>query len=250
MKKLDCILLSLVYLLGTCSLTSCGKLTYEQSKNKLKDNFKVEEYLYLRDFDNSDVFEKYKYCYENAIEYCEPSKPYLKTTKKPNVVSYWEENRYENNFLYCFSTTEKEYFIDNNYTFYHFWALENKRILIFPNKQDNNKYSFSLVDEKIPDDFSGQFIENFVSLLEYDGSFGYVLSFYTQEFLDYTLSMLYNTDNLDYDIYFVKYEGGRLGFFFDIYLIPQEEKFSKNLVNKFAELGDFAYFDFDKIREN
>ncbi len=249
MKKLNCILLSLVYLLGTCSLTSCGKLTYEESKNKLKENFKVEDYLYLKDFDNSDIFEKFKYCYESAITYYEPSEPYLKTTEAPNVVDYWEENRHRNNFLYCFSTTEGEYFIENSYTFYHFWALQNKRILIFPNKKNNN-YSFSFVDEKIPDDDSGQFMENFVSLLEYNGSFGYVMSFNTQEFLNYTLSMLYNTDNLDYDIYFVKYEGGRLGFFFDIYLIPQEEKFSKEIVTKFAELGDFAYFDFERIREN
>lgn len=135
MKKLNCILLSLVYLLGTCSITSCGKLTYEESKNKLKENFKVEDYLYLKDFNNSDIFEKFKYCYESAITYYEPSEPYLKTTEAPNVVDYWEENRHRNNFLYCFSTTEGEYFIENSYTFYHFWALQNKRILIFPNKK-------------------------------------------------------------------------------------------------------------------
>ena len=63
-------------------------------------------------------------------------------------------------------------------------------------------------------------------------------------------NLLYNTDNFEYDIYFNKHDAKDVNIFFDMYLIPKDEKFSKDIVNKFVELGDFAYFDFEKIREN
>jgi hypothetical protein len=245
MKKLNCVLLSIVYILGTCSFTSCGKLTYEESQNKLKSNFKVEDYLYLKTFDNSDVFEKFPLVYIPDCIY-DTSNTYLKVTSTPELVDYFRYDPYYNDNLNYFSSDGKEYFINNNYNYYNYWSFKNKRILIYPNKIDNDLYSFCFTDSHI--ESFGQYIENWSSFIESNGVYGFVLTFCTQDFLDYTLSMLYNTNDFDYDIYFVKYEGNQYNFFCDIYLIPKDENFSKDIVIKFAELGNYAYFDMDAVR--
>ena len=249
MKKLNCVLLSIVYLLGTCSLTSCGKLTYEESQNKLKSNFKVEDYLYLKTFDNSDVFEKFPYIYDPWWIY-DTNKKYLKVTSVPELVYYYgvDGNKDANDFLkyFGYDGDERYYFSKNNYTYYNFWSFDEKRILIYPNKTDDNKYSFSFTDGMIGD--FGPNIGNWAALIESNGIFGFVLTFDDQDFLNYTLSMIYNTDNFDYDIYYIKYEPKHYELFCDMYLIPKDENFSKDIVIKFAELEDYAYFDMEAIR--
>lgn len=251
MKKLNCILSSLVYLLGTCSLTSCGKLTYEQSKNKLKENFKVEDYLYLKTFDNSDVFEKFKYTYDksNLFDY---TNTYTKITSVPELIEEFgeEEVSLTTDFMENFGSegNEKNYFNENNYKYYNFWAFNKKRILIYPYKNEDGKYGFCFTDSKLTN--YGQSTGNWASLIESNGIFGFVITFDNQEFLNYTLSMLYNTDNFDYDIYFLKHEVKYWGIFFDMYLIPKDENFSKYIIIKFAELGNYTYFDVEAIRNS
>lgn len=249
MKKINCILLSLVYILGTCSLTSCGKLTYEQSKNKLKENFKVEDYKYLKTFDNSNVFAKFELVYEESNLY-NPNITYTKVTTVPELVDYYgsKEVTLTTDFMNHFGSTgdEKDYFKKNNYSYYNFWAFNKKRILVYPNINSTGQYSFSFTDSMLTD--YGQSIGNWAALIESNGIFGFVITFDKQEFLDYSLSMIYNTDNFEYDIYFNKHDVKDANIFFDMYLIPKNEKFSKDIVNKFAELGDFAYFDVETLK--
>ena len=251
MKKVNCFLLSLISLLGSYSFTSCSKLTYEECKTKLKSNFKVEDYKYLKSFDNSNVFEKFELVYDKSNLY-DPINTYTKVTTVPELVDYYgsEEVTLTTDFMNYFGSTgdEKDYFRKNNYSYYNFWSFNKKRILIYPDKKENGQYSFSFTDSMLTD--YGQSIGNWAALIESNGIFGFVITFDKQEFLDYSLSMIYNTDNFEYDIYFNKHDAKDVNIFFDMYLIPKYEKFSKDIVNKFVELGDFAYFDFEKIREN
>lgn len=230
---------SIILLLTTLFMCSCSS-----SQSKLKERFDLEKYSEIKNLDINNFYsnEKYKMYYD-LYNYYE-KEAYFPLQTIPTLDSdYLTYDEYACATSLYFRDKAPRYMKDHGYNFYPSWSFDLVRIVFYPTISENG-CALKFKDAKVSSIVS---LQNIVSVIENNGVFGYQMNILDQEYLYAVLSILYNCNDLQYDIYVV--DGPRQeGLYADVYFIPQDNKFSKDIVDEFLKIDTCFYFDKEGLK--
>lgn len=223
-----------LFLLSTLFLCSCSS-----SQGKLKERFDLEKYSKIKNIDVNNFYsnDKYKMFYDCYAYF--DKEAYFPLQTIPALDSdYLTYDEYVCVTSLYFRDKAPTYMKDHGYNFYPSWSFDLVRIVFYPTISENGciiKFKDAQVSSIVS-------LQNIVSVIENNGVFGYQMNILDQEYLYAVLSVLYNCNDLPYDIYVV--DGPRQeGLYADVYFIPQDNKFSKDIVDEFLKIDTCFYFD-------
>lgn len=255
MKKIFKNLIILTTIFSSLNLYSCNNSSSSDSlkdtKTKLKERFKVDDFLKVKQ--DELIYDYYGMKYDEGLDgVLVNGDPFINLTKKPEYNEYYLQSKNKVDDVIYFSQHEY-YFNYNGYKYYSNGFLEEP-IYLYPNVI-NDKYTFSF--RYITSGTNQTLYPSFADVLEYNGTYGYVFKVCQLSFFTFYLTQLaYNTPNFPFDIYCVEdtiyYSDGKTyNGVINIFLIPQDDKFSKEIVNKIYEIGENSYLvDLEAIKNS
>lgn len=224
----------ILFLLSNLFLCSCSS-----TQNKLKERFDLEKYKEIKNIDVNNFYtnEKYKNYYEFYNYY--EKEAYFPLQTIPTLDSdYFTYDEYSCATSLYFRDKAPTYMKDHDYNFYPSWSFDLVRIVFYPTINESGCV-IKFKDAQISSIVS---LQNIVSVIENNGVFGYQMNILNKDYLYAVLSILYNCNDFAYDIYVV--DGpSKDGLFADVYFIPQDNKFSKDIVEEFLKIDTCFYFD-------
>lgn len=223
MKKLS---LSLLLIF---SLTSCNQ-NYEFIE---KENFTFDATSFLYNVKNNK--DNYLMYLDEYYAFLDEKKPFIELIENPTLIN--DEYKYYGD----------SYFKDDDYTYYSFEYL-NQRIFVAPLIVEGNPtFSFYFQD-------SNEIIYahyppymTYVHVVESNGVYGFVLEDIAYSKNYSLLSLILNTTYFPYDIY---YQENQFRNNWKMYLIPQNDKFSKVCFEEFNKDENIHYLNLDLIRKS
>lgn len=143
------------------------------------------------------------------------------------------------------------YFKKEEYMFYPYYFMKSKIMVYIDICNENYVFRFAhTVDEYVQaESHYGPYRYN-VSAIECDGVFGYVLSYFHNNDLDEVYEVLYllaNTPDLGYEIYYLESRDNK---YKNIYLIPENENFSRNFIEYFNNDNNIHYLNIEEIKKH
>ncbi len=228
-----------VAILSTLFLCSCST-----SQSQLKERFDLEKYKVVKNIDVNTFYTNEKYSYFYNFYSLSDKEAYFPLQTLPTInekLLPYKENACLTS-LY-FRDQAPTYMVDHGYNYYPCWFFENQRIIFCPTISENeckvmfkNTYPSSVVS-----------LQNQISVIENNGIYGYQMNILDQDYLNAVLSILYNCVEIPYDIYVV--DGpATAGLYADVYFIPQDKQFSKDIVDEFLKIDTCFYFDKNALK--
>ena len=177
---------------------------------------------------------------------------YPMNDRKIEIIDSWKEkgDQYLSEAILSHQKISSPYFKreDGYYLLTHYFM--NNNIMIWIDKEYEQykfKFTYTIEYDNFPSSVYGPYPYN-INSIEYNDIYAYQLVFNESESMESIYELIYlmaNTEELKYDIYFVSKPTNE---FYNFYMIPQNNKFSKKYIKYFNEDENLHYLDINKIR--